>query len=101
MNSFEKSFPVAKDKQQVCTEEELKKALLHHDILMSSEDHEFMVLQLFKLSQRLDMLQYKLLFSIFSTADPKAPTQAQGAGNKELLDISAEGLDDDDLLDEY
>jgi len=101
MSSFEKSFPVSKEQQPVCSEDELKKALLHQDILMSAEDHEFVVLQLFKLSQRIDMLQYKLLFSIFSMNDSRAQTQTQGAGNHELLDISAEGLDDDDLLDQY
>ena len=71
---------------------------------MNIDDQEFTVLQLFKLSQKLNMLQYKLLFDIFNpdTTQGNKLKPIQGYGNPNtagVLDIEEEL--DDDLLEEY
>jgi hypothetical protein len=81
-----------------CTEEELNLALLQNGVNLTPEEKELVTLQLYKKSNRLDMLPYKQLHEIFDPAKlaPKpTTTNIQFQENDLLKDIDGGLLDDE------
>lgn len=75
----------------------VKKVLLDNDIALTSEDFEFVVLQLFKESHRIDQLKYKVLFTLLGEKSPMETKSRLPAPPK----VDLENDFDDNLLDDY
>lgn len=75
----------------------MKKVFLDNDIALTTDDFEFIILQLFKESHRADMLKYKVLFQIMSEKTPVESKSRLPPPPK----VDLEDDFDDNLLDDY
>ena len=76
----------------------IKKVLADNQVMLPPEDLEFVILQLFKDSHRLDILKHKLILELF------CPVQVEALGGQKVPKppkVDLEDDFDDNLLDEY
>lgn len=80
------------------SETTIKKVLVDNQIVLTPEEFEFVILQLFKDSHRLDIMKPRLLVDTFCHQEQQA---VSGAKLPKPPQVDLEDDFDDNLLDEY